>query len=88
MDLAAFLSSTGIQSLIAQATKLSERQRIILDAICKLKRKNGSSLYWPTTEQIADKLHMTTTDIQDEPIPIKDKVVQYNTENKTWRIIL
>ena len=88
LDLAAFLSSTGIQSLIVQVTKLSERQRIILDAICKLKRKNGSPLHWPTTEQIANNLHMTTTEIQDELIPIQDKVVQYNAENKTWRIIL
>lgn len=87
-DLTAVLSSTGIQSLMTQITKLSERQRIILDAICKLKRKNGSPLYWPTTEQIAHKLHMATTEIQDELKPIQDKVVQYNTENKTWRIIL
>lgn len=88
LDLAAFLSSTGIQSLIAQVTKLSVRQRNILDAICDLKRKNGSPLYWPTTEQIADKLHMTATEIQDELIPIQDKVIRYDIENKTWRIIL
>lgn len=87
-DLAAFLSGTGIQSLMTQITKLSERQRIILDTICKLKRKNGSPLYWPTTKQIADKLHLTTTQIQDELKPIQNKVVQYNIEKKTWHIIL
>lgn len=88
LDLAAFFSSTGIQALIAQITKLTDRQRLILDAICDLKRRNGSPLYWPTQEQVASKLHMTPTEIQNELTPIQGKVVQYDTENKTWRIIL
>ena len=74
--------------MISQIKKLSERQRIILDAICDLKRRKGSHLYWPTAEQIADKLHMTAADIQNELIPIQGKVVQYHTENQTWLITL
>jgi hypothetical protein len=88
LDVAALFTRTGIQTLITQITKLSERQRIILDAICDLKRRKGSHLYWPTVEQVADKLHMPAADIQNELTPIQGKVVQYNAENPTWRITL
>ncbi len=88
LDSSIYFSTIGIQNLITQTTKLTDRQRSILDTIYKLKRKKRSPLYCPTTKQIADQLGLTQGEIKDALIPIQGKVVQYEADKKTWNITL
>ena len=88
LDTVVYFSTIGIQTLISQATKLTDDQITILDTICKLKRKKRSPLYNPTTKQIADQLGLTQSEIRDSLASIQGKVVQYEPKKKTWNIIL
>jgi hypothetical protein len=82
------LSSVAIAELIRQPTRLSNRQRRILDAIYELKRASPYPSYWPSTEQIAEKVDLLAEEVDKELKPILNKVVNYESESRTWEVNL
>jgi hypothetical protein len=82
------LSSIAIAELIRQLTRLSNRQQRILDAIYELKRASPYPSYWPSTEEIAEKVDLPINDVDKELKPIVNKVVNYESDSKTWQIVL
>ena len=81
------LSSIAIAELIRQLTRLSNRQQRILDAIY-IETGQPIPSYWPSTEEIAEKVDLPTNDVDKELKPIVNKVVNYESDSKTWQIVL
>jgi hypothetical protein len=87
LDLSISLSGLAIATLLTQITNLTEQQRTIIQTIYDLKRTRNSRLYWPTTEQIAEKMEETSDNIRDELMPLLHRVVEYDNDKKQWRTI-
>jgi len=82
------LTSAVIAELCRRITRLSNRQRNIVEGILDLKKSLGLPGYWPTTDELSNKLSLSSEEIEKDLKPITDKVVTLDPDSKTWRVLL
>ena len=87
LEFSVTLTSVVIAELCRRITRLSNRQRQILEGIFDLKKEVGLSGYWPTTDELSSKLSLPAEEIEKDLKPIIDKVVELDPDTKTWRVL-
>jgi len=87
VELSQPLTATALGALFDQFTKLTDGQRDILDAICRLKRQKKLPGYAPTTKEIATALKLRPPAVERELKPVIGKAVSFDPKAKTWKIL-
>lgn len=87
LELTVIVSVGGVITLLNRIVKLDEQERKIVDAILHLKKSSKLRLYWPNTQEIAERLKLSPDVIGDTLLMLAQKnILQFESKKKEWRI--